>query len=85
MRTLIANEYHQVSGGVNCLDHETWQNINNVAKKDGVTFSVIATPMVMAAAAGLSLGAPAVIIAGAIVAPWAAAAGYFNSAAWNIV
>mgnify|MGYP003626401418 CR=1 FL=1 len=83
MRELKSTEHHKVTGGMSCLDHETWQNINQHAKKDGATFSIVTTPLVAAAALGLA-NAPIAAVAALVYAPWAAFAGYVNSPAWNI-
>ena len=79
MRQINLAEAAAVSGASNCNDYNLWQNVHNQAIKDGVIFSLITTPILGSIAWGWTANPLTTLWVGAMVAPYAAIYGYFNS------
>lgn len=85
MRSLSFNEISDVSGGINCIDKETWQNIQNKAVKDGIVMTAFLSPLVGVAAYALNYVPLTCFGAALYVAPITMAAGFYYSNAWKIL
>lgn len=85
MRALSLQETTIISGAANCLDVATFQKIQDKAFQDGLVFSMITVPVAMAITLGLSASVAVTVGAGVVLAPYAAAIGYFNSSSWHII
>ncbi len=85
MRALSLQEITAISGGTNCLDVVTFQKIQDKAIQDAMVFSMITIPVAMAITFGLSASIVVTAGAGVVLAPYAAAFGYFHSNAWHII
>lgn len=85
MRPLSVQEITSISGGANCLDMVTFQKIQDKAFQDGIVFSVITVPVVMAITFGLSASIAITAGTGVVLAPYAVAFGYSNSSAWQMI
>ncbi|MBS0288946.1 MAG: hypothetical protein JSS07_02765 [Proteobacteria bacterium] len=91
MRTLKELETGFISGGLNCIDPETYKKMQNKAMNDGLLAGGILSSLVGAAAFGAASGfstVAGVAIAGGAalaVAPYAVIWGYLNSSTWNLM
>ena len=85
MRMLSSIEITSISAGTSCLDSVAVHNIQDKAFKDGIIFSALIVPLAMAVTFGLSSDILITATAGIILAPYAAATGYFHSSSWNII
>lgn len=82
MREIQQYELGNISGGVDCVSFETWQNIQSKARKDGFTFGTVATVLVGAAVSPISL--PLAAGAAAVTFPVASWTGFHYSPAWKV-
>lgn len=84
MRKISENELKLIAGGdLNCIDFNTWQNIQDKAIRDATLFTVLTTSIAGAGIYGLTASVMTTGLVGIAFAPYAAIMGYFNSSAWN--
>lgn len=84
MRELTNIDLALVSGGISCIDAETWGKVQAKATSDAMTFAALLTPIAGVITYVASDSVLASIGVGVVAMPYLAAAGFYYSSAWDI-